>query len=79
MSTTQVRERFHALIDHIEGDRLEQLYNALADADKVPDEVTDELTAQQRQRLERSLAQIQQGDVISHKDVKQRIDEWLSR
>jgi len=79
MSTTQVRARFHALIDHIEDDRLKHLYDALADADTAPQEITDELTPVQRQRLEYSLAQVQRGDVISHEDVKQQIDEWLSR
>lgn len=74
MSITQIRERFHALIDHIDDDRLKHLYDAISDADKMPAEVTDELTQEQRQRLERSLEQVQRGDVIAHEDVKRRID-----
>lgn len=80
MSTTQIRERFHSLIDHIsDEDRLKNLYDALADADIVPQEITDELTPKQRQRLEISLEQVRNGDVISHQEVKRQIDEWLSK
>ena len=80
MSTTQIRERFHSLIDHIQdADRLKHLYDALADADTAPLEITDELTAGQRQRLETALAQVRTGEVISHRDVKRQIDEWLSK
>ena len=79
MSITQVRERFHALIDHIEDDRLKHLYNALTDADKVPGEITDELTTAQRHRLDHSRGQVQRGEVISNEDVKRKIDGWLSR
>ena len=80
MSTTQIRERFHSLIDHIsDADRLKNLYDALADADVAPQEITDELTAEQRQRLELSLEQVRNGDVIPHQEVKRQIDEWLSK
>ncbi|MBC7569663.1 MAG: hypothetical protein H7319_08010 [Spirosoma sp.] len=80
MSTTQIRERFHALIDHIsDEDRLKHLYDALADADTVPQEITDELTNAQKQQLETALAQIGTGDALSHQEAKRQIDEWLSR
>ena len=80
MSATQIRERFHSLIDHIDDEtRLKNLYDALADADVAPREITDELTPEQRQRLEISLEQARNGDVMSHQEVKKEIDEWLSK
>ncbi len=80
MSTTQIRERFHRLIDHIaDADRLKNLYDALADADTAPQEITDELTFNQHQQLEKALEQVRNGDVISHREVKQHISEWLSK
>ena len=80
MSTTQVRERFHSLIDDIkDADRLKHLFDALSDANIVPHEVTDELTDEQRGRLVRSLEQVKVGDVLPHETVKNQISEWLSR
>jgi hypothetical protein len=56
MTATQVRSRFHALIDRVENtERLRQMYDALAGVEGLPDEITDELTPEQRQRLERSV------------------------
>ncbi|GAB2574776.1 hypothetical protein [Spirosoma areae] len=78
MSTTQIRERFHSLIDHItDADRLKNLYDALADANTVPQEITEELTIRQQQQLEMALEQVRNSEVISHQQVKQEIDEWL--
>jgi len=79
MSTTQIRERFHTLIDHIDDDRLKNLYNAVADVDTAPSEITDELTNKQKRELEVALSQINDGNVLSHQEAKRQIDEWLSK
>ncbi len=80
MNATQVRSRFHALIDRIENpDRLKQMYDALADVEGLPDEITDELTSEQRQRLERSLGQVKSGDTLTHQEVMTRAKQWLTK
>jgi PHD/YefM family antitoxin component YafN of YafNO toxin-antitoxin module len=80
MSTTQIRQRLHGLIDTIQDDnRLRDLYAALADAERLPQEITDELTTEQHQRLAHSLAQVKSGTTVSHEAAKQQITEWLSR
>ena len=79
MSTTQIRERFHTLIDRIDDDRLKNLYNAVADVDTAPSEITDELTNKQRHELEVALSQINDGNVLSHEEAKRQIAEWLSK
>ncbi|GAA4446600.1 hypothetical protein GCM10023189_01900 [Nibrella saemangeumensis] len=78
MEAMQVRARFHELIDRIEDtDRLKTIFDALADADQLPAEVTDELIDEQRQRLELSLEQVKTGEVVRHQDVKKTISRWL--
>ncbi len=80
MEAMQVRARFHELIDWVEDtDRLKMIYDALADIDKLPAEVTDELSADQRQRLEHSIEQVKSGEVVRHQDVKKMITRWLTK
>jgi len=80
MSTTQIRERFHSLIDHIsDEDRLKHLYDALADADTAPQEITDELTVSQKRELEAAIAKRSTSTGIPDKEARRQIDEWLSK
>ncbi len=80
MSTMQIRDRFHSLIDRIDDEeRLKNLYEVLADTDTAPAEITDELNSAQKTRLETALHQVKIGEVISHEAVKKEISEWLSQ
>lgn len=79
MSTTQIRERFHTLIDHIDDDRLKNLYDAVADVDTAPREITDELTDKQKRELEMALSQVNNRNGLSHEEAKRQIDGWLSK
>jgi predicted transcriptional regulator len=80
MTATQVRSRFHALIDRVENtERLKQMYDALADVEGLPDEITDELTPEQRQRLERSLEQVKRGETWTHEEVMAKAKQWLTK
>lgn len=80
MTATQVRSRFHALIDRVENtERLKQMYDALADVEGLPDEITDELTPEQRQRLERSLEQVKNGETLPHEEVMAKAKQWLTK
>lgn len=80
MTATQVRSRFHALIDRVENtERLKQMYDALADVEGLPDEITDELTPEQRQRLERSLEQVKNGETLTHEEVMAKAKQWLTK
>jgi len=48
--------------------------------EKLPDEVGyDDIMAEIyfRQRVDKSLKQIDEGKVISHEEVKQRISKWI--
>jgi len=55
-------------------------YEVIKTINSLPDEVGyDEIMAEIyfRQKVDKSLKQIEEGKVISHKDAKKRISKWI--
>jgi spore coat polysaccharide biosynthesis protein SpsF (cytidylyltransferase family) len=82
MSTITLKTNLHLLIDEIEDiNLLEHFYEVLHLHKIKPakNEVTDELNKNQIIRLEKALEQSQKGQVISHEQMKNKVNQWLTR
>jgi F0F1-type ATP synthase delta subunit len=82
MSVAAVRTNLHQLIDTVENtDLLQNFYEVLYLLQQQPvrQEVTEELTSAQKNRLEQSLSQSANGQTISNVDMKKKIKQWLSK
>lgn len=81
MNGATLRSDFHKLIDaYDDEDVLEIYYNALKDrSEATAADILEELTPQQRQRLEESLRQATADDTLSHDEVEQRMRKWSTK
>lgn len=80
MTSSDVREEFHKLIDTVQDDRmLKDFYDALNDARGQKRDILDDLSVDQRERLEQSLSQAARGTTISHEQIKSKIEEWRTK
>jgi hypothetical protein len=80
MSVVELKSEFHKLIDSIENEaRLQDLYDSVAfylGQDSIfPDENSLEII----NNLKSSLSQAQSGKTTSTKQLKQEINQWLSK
>ncbi len=75
MSTSDLKADFHQLIDRIDDEeQLRDLYNFVLECTKPV-----VLTPEQVKRIEKSLAQIERGEVIPHATVMEHAKEWLAK
>ncbi len=76
-----IKLRFHELIDGFENeDILKDVFSILYNI-KYPNsiDILDELNEEQKNRVQESLEQYYSGQVISHKEMKEKIDLWLKK
>ncbi|HYG16648.1 MAG TPA: hypothetical protein VEC12_12905 [Bacteroidia bacterium] len=79
MNKTELRFRLHHLVDKLEDidtlNLMHEVFSGLAvDSEK---DIIDELTGNQKERLERSLKQAAEGRVIPDVVMRERIKQWL--
>lgn len=82
MNTTKLRLEFHKLIDDIKDETiLESFFSVINDLVKnnPKKDIIDELNLKQRKRLIQSLKQSKNGEVISHKQMKKDLVQWLTK
>jgi hypothetical protein len=80
MSVIELKSEFHKLIDSIENEaRLQDLYDSVAfylgQDSMFPNENSPEII----NGLKSSLSQAQSGKTISTEQLKQEINQWLSK
>jgi hypothetical protein len=77
MSTLELRDEFHKLIDRIDDeDQLRTFFELLSTQVEPRDErPSPELEA----RLEEALHSFESGDYITHEEMKRRAEAWLTR
>jgi hypothetical protein len=76
-----IKLRFHELIEGFENeDILKDVYSILYNI-KYPNntDILDELNEEQKNRVQESLEQYYTGQVISHKEMKEKINLWLKK
>ena len=80
MSAIELKSEFHKLIDSIENEaRLQDLYDSVAfylgEDSMLPNENSSEMIS----NLKSSISQAESGKVISTEQLKQEINQWLSK
>lgn len=81
MNKTELKFRLHHLVDELEDidtlNLMHEVFSGLAvDSEK---DFIDELTGNQKERLERSLKQVAEGRVIPDAVMRERIKQWLTK
>lgn len=77
-----VKEEFHKLIDSIEDPQLlEKFYQLLYgfQSDNSQVDIIDQLTPDQLQHLNASIAQAKSGQTLAHDEVKANVKKWLTQ
>lgn len=80
MSVIELKTEFHKLIDNIEDEaRLQDLFDSVAfylgQDSNLPNENSPEMIS----NLRSSISQAQSGKTISTQQLKQEINQWLSK
>lgn len=74
MSEKELKTAFHKLIDEVDNDQLlEDNYKILNQHKHQTTDITDDLTDEQKLRLNSALPEAENGKVISDKDAQIRI------
>jgi hypothetical protein len=79
---SEIKNEFHHLIDSLENEELlETFYETMNDHkdELAKPDILDELTDEQKIRLNKSLAQIKSGNTISHDEALKRIEQWRTK
>lgn len=77
MNINSIKEHLHKQIDLIEDEEQLQILN-----DVATDYVSNKkfvLTKEQEQRLQQSLEQAKNGQLISHEELNKKVAQWLTR
>ena len=76
-----LKEKIHEQIDQLNDETaLQMLQEAVAIySSSSQKDILDELSPEQRQRLEESIRQANEGKILSNEEVMQKAREWLSR
>jgi len=81
MNIQNLKARLHKQIDALDdAGVLQLLHDAAVDYNSTNrKDILDELTDEQKQRLENSLQQAARGKTIPHEDAMQLISEWRKK
>ena len=81
MAKSEIKKQLHAYIDMIEDEsQLEMLHEeAKAYATKKQPDILDSLTSEQLIRLQQSIKQAEEGELIPHEDAKKISKQWLTK
>ena len=78
MSTQEIKTEFHALIERMDADLLEQLYEVARDYEATQHrDILDDLTPAQRVELEQSIHDFEQGRFLPDADIRAKVAERL--
>lgn len=79
MTTLEIKTDIHRMVEKIEQEQyLLDIHQSLSSLLDVRD-VMDILSDQQKQNLQNSLQQAQNGNVQSYQDFKQKHNQWFTR
>jgi hypothetical protein len=80
MSVIELKTEFHKLIDSIENEaRLQDLYDSVAFYLGQESDLLNENSPEMISNLKSSLSQAESGKTISTEQLKQEINQWLSK
>ena len=80
MSVIELKTEFHKLIDNIEDEaRLQDLFDSVAFYLGQDSTLSDENSPEMISNLKSSISQAQSGKTISTQQLKQEINQWLSK
>ncbi len=80
MSVIELKTEFHKLIDNIEDEaRLQDLFDSVAFYLGQDSTLLDENSPEMINNLKSSISQAQSGKTISTEQLKQEINQWLSK
>jgi hypothetical protein len=82
MEVLELKSKLHGLIDEINNYAfLENFYRIINfyRGKEGDTDIVDELTERQKVRLKESILQAQSGRTIPHKEVREEINQWLSK
>jgi hypothetical protein len=79
MTATEIKSDIHKMVEALEHEQyLLDIHHSLSALLDVRD-ITDVLTKQQKQNLQTSLQQAQNGEVKSYQDFKQKHNQWFTK
>jgi hypothetical protein len=80
MEAIAVRKNLHQLIDKIEDiEYLNDLYDSIKLFDNHKKDILDDLSPIQLERLDKSITQMNHGEVIPANIVKAKYQKWLTK
>jgi hypothetical protein len=80
MSVIELKTEFHKLIDSVENEaRLQDLYDSVAFYLGQESDLLNENSPEMISNLKSSLSQAESGKTISTEQLKQEINQWLSK
>jgi len=81
MDKKKLKEELHQYIDNLEDETaLNMLHEATVDYETYKGkDILDELTPEQRARLQESIKQVEEGKTISHEEAMKQIASWRSK
>lgn len=82
MEVLELKTKLHGLIDEINNYAFLENFYRLVEHYRGADagvDIVDELTDQQRARLNDSILQARNGKTIPHETARKQIDQWLTK
>jgi len=82
MSSAEIKNHIHRLVVETEDlnvlKAIKEIFEAMRQSDDLKKDWWDELTPNQKKLVTESLNQADTGNVISHKDARNRIADWIN-
>lgn len=77
----KLKDKIHYQLNELEDETALQMLQEAIVAYSSPSkkDITDELTEDQKKRLQESIQQANDGKTLTNEEVKQKAKEWLSR
>jgi hypothetical protein len=76
----KLKERLYSQIEQIESETtLLMLQEAVTEYSFSQIDIIEQLTPEQKQRLQASIGQAQEGKTVLHEEVQKKVNEWLSK
>lgn len=80
MTTAEIKKQLHQYIDLLEDETQLSMLNETAEVYLTSQgDILDSLTPEQKQQLQHSIWQADNGHTISNEEVKKRVKQWLMK
>ena len=79
MTAIELKSKLHQMIDELEEPQVLDVYDYVHKQHLTYVDPIDELNETQQARLQQSIQQAKNGQVISDEAFKQRFDKWLTK